>query len=140
MSSPVQVFLVYFKISELVRGLAGLNAFPSVQNVRDIIFNSFNLYDLESNNVVGEFTYSNLEIGSIVPGVINILSQAQFNIFDQLIIPNATSGAIRINGTINRPVKHITQDWFGRKVVIQHIDSEDPDKEVFQISVYAEEL
>lgn len=140
MCSPVQVFLLYSRRSELMTGIAGLTAFPSRQNVRNIVLNSSKLYDLQSDAVVGELSISISQIGSTVSGVINSLIQAQYNIFDQLIIPNTATGSITINGTINTPVKHVSQDWFGRKVIIQHLDNTDPDIEAFEISVYSEEL
>jgi len=139
MDNPVQVFLVYSKRSELISRVAGLSGFLSASSARDIILTSSNLYDLNNDKHVGELTVTTTSIGSIVPGVVNNLYQTQINIFDQLIIPNSSSGAITINGTVNRPVKHITQDWFGRKVVIEDKDDNIDETQVLKISVYAEE-
>jgi hypothetical protein len=140
MSKPVQVFFVYYKKSELLSSVSGLAGFPSEANNPTIILSSSKLYDLQSDAVVVEYSICSSQIRSSVSGVTNSLAQTQFNIFDQLIIPNSTVGGVTINDTTYRAPKRITQDWFGRKVILSHAESVYPEKEVFEIHVYDEEL
>lgn len=155
MCIPVETFFVYFLSSEYLasRGdLEGYNSDPFLKQVRRVTMGNSKLYDLNTNTEIGEHTLALLQIQSIVPGVKNIITQGQVNIFDQLIIPNVSSGYIQAdngghdpnpykNSDFFFPEKITSQDWFGRKVVIHHLpdDPEKFGKRSYKIEVYAKD-
>jgi len=155
MCKPVQTFLVYFLISEYLasRGdIEGYNSDPFSKAIRRVTMGSSKLYELHANTEIGEQTLQQFQIQSIVPNVRNYITQNQINIFNQLIIPNISSGFIEAdNGghdpnpykNLNYyfPEKIISQDWFGRKVVMNHLP-DDPEifgKISYKIEVYGED-
>ena len=134
-----QTFYIYTLYTELNNSfghLEGYNSNPLEKNNRTITMGSSKIYDLQTDEIIGEISLSNTAIGSIVPGVTNNLIQSQYNIFDKLIIPNSTSGFLFANNTIFSPAKHITQDWFGRKVVLTSLENENHDKRALKIEVH----
>lgn len=139
----VEIFYIYTLYSELNKSfgyLEGYNSNPLEKNNRTITMGSSKIYDLQTDEFIGEVSLINTAIGSIVGGVTNNLIQSQYNIFDKLIVPNSTSGFLFANNTIFSPVKHITQDWFGRKVVFTSLQNENPDKRALKIEVYSQSL
>ena len=156
MCKPIETHFVYFLTPEYLasRGdLEGYNSDPFSTEVRRVTMGRSKLYDLHTNAEIGEHTLAQFQIQSIVPGVKNYITHSQVNIFDQLIIPNISSGFIeQANGgddpnpyknlDFSFPEKITCQDWFGRKVVINHLpaDPETFGKVSYKIEVYAEDL
>ncbi len=145
-------YLVYFYVGEYLQSrgdLEGYNSNPFSNKIRRITMGNCNIYNFHTNKVIGEYTMQQTQIESNVKGVRNFLTQGQVNIFDELIIPNITSGFLEAdNGEHNPnpyenidyffPLKAISYDWLGRKVVI-NILPKDPNvfgKQIYKIDVY----
>lgn len=127
MPVPKEIYDVYFLQSEWLANRADLEAFNrdvfSKAFRRHTMSNTF-LYDVKTNEKIGEYTTNYSQISSSITPWVNVVSNNAINLFDKLIIPNISTGFIykiadSYDNTLSfYPPRTITQDMYGHKVVI----------------------
>jgi hypothetical protein len=131
-SLPVKTWDLYILQEEWLKNrsdIEGYNTNTFDSAVRRVSMTCINIYEDKTDKKVGEMAYSHKNIEGENSLFNYYIENNMYNIFDELIVPNNSTGYItKRNGENNAnpyknldyyfPVKQITQDIFGRKVVI----------------------
>ena len=154
--TPIKTWYVYLLQQEGLKNrsdIEGFNTNTSDNSFRTVTMSTFNIYEDSTDKKIGDMAYSHKKIECQNRIYSYCIENNMYNIYDELIIPNHSTGHIfkqtdrtDINPYKNVnyyfPFRNVTQDIFGRKVVITKLP-DNPDifgKLNWKVELYNEEF
>ena len=136
-NNPIQSWNIYILLSDFLKTRSDIEGFNSntFSNYENrLTMNTYNIYSKENDTKIGVMS-SHQTLIQVDTIYTNLLTNNVINLFEQLYIPNHNSGYMtKVNGQNNSnpyqnvdtifPVRSITQDMYGHKVIILKLEDD----------------